>query len=277
MSIYWVVGFLLFLLTLYIFVDREIYFYEGTHLGPRIQGWLYDRWAKKYDQGKQASQARDAEMLARPLVTALREAPAPLVLDLATGTGRLPLALLREPDFGGHIVALDISLGMLEQAAVKLADYKTGVTLIRQSGWPLPFPDETFDIVCCLEALEVMPEMETPLAELFRTLRPGGLLVTSRGTEASGRRAKVISAPDFVRLLERTGFTQVEVTPWWKLFDRVLARKPGTLTPAGRPRLSEVLLCPACKEPSLIETADALRCQRCGRKLPRTPEGILLL
>ncbi len=275
--IYWIVGVVVFLVALYLFVDREIYFYEGTHLGPRIQAWLYDRWAKKYDQGKQASQARDADMLARPLLTALQGASQPLVLDLATGTGRLPLALLREPDFDGHILALDISLGMLEQAAVKLADYKTGVTLLRQSGWPLPFADETFDVVCCLEALEVMPEMETPLAELFRLLRPGGILLTSRGTEASGRRAKVVPAPDFVRLLERKGFVQVEIMPWWKLFDRVLARKPGTLLPAGLPRLEQALLCPACRQPTLADAADALRCHRCKRTLLRTPEGIVLL
>ncbi len=274
---YWIVGAVVFLIVLYIFVDREIYFYEGTHLGPRLQGWLYDRWAKKYDQGKQASQAHDAEMLAQPLLQALQDVPQPFVLDLATGTGRLPLALLRAPDFNGHILALDISLGMLEQAAAKLADYKTGVTLLRQTGWPLPFPDESFDLVCCLEALEVMPEMETPLAELFRLLRPGGMLLTSRGTEASGRRAKVVSAPDFVRLLERQGFTRIEITPWWKLFDRVLACKPGTLPPAGPRRLDEVLLCPACGRQALTETPDSLHCRQCSRTLPITPEGIILL
>jgi MFS family permease len=41
------------------FLDREIYFYEGARLGARLQRWLYDRWAAKYDQGKRASQAQD--------------------------------------------------------------------------------------------------------------------------------------------------------------------------------------------------------------------------
>jgi len=54
-----VVGFIL---------DREVYFYEGTHLGPRVQSWLYDRWSKKYDEGKRESQLRDNEMLAKPLL-----------------------------------------------------------------------------------------------------------------------------------------------------------------------------------------------------------------
>lgn len=275
--IFWVAGIVLFLILLYLFVDREIYFYEGTHLGTRLQGWLYDRWAKKYDEGKRASQEHDAEMLARPILDRLAGAPQPLILDLATGTGRLPLALLREPAFGGSIVALDISLGMLQQAALKLADYKTGVTLVRQQGWPLPFSDESFDVVCCLEALEVMPEMETPLAELFRLLRPGGTLVTSRGTEASGRRAKVVSAEAFTRLLERHGFVEVEISPWWKLFDRVLARKPGVFVPAGPRRLEALLACPDCGQQALTYAGGAYQCRQCGRALTCSPEGIILL
>lgn len=274
--IYWIIGIVLFLIAVYIFVDREIYFYEGTHLGGRVQGWLYDRWAKKYDEAKRASQEHDAEMLARPLLEALEAAPEPFLLDVATGTGRLPLALLREPEFAGHVVALDISLGMLEQAAIKLADFKTGVTLVRQSGWPLPFPDATFDAVCCLEALEVMPESETPLAELYRVLRPGGTFVTSRGTEASGRRAKVLPAEAFTALLESKGFEAVAITPWWRLFDRVLARKPGRLVPAGVRRVADVLACPACGEIGVEEAGSGLACRKCGSRLPVDGQGIIL-
>src|SRR5919109_191226 len=101
-------------------LEREIYFYEGVHLGPRVQAWLYDRWAKKYDQGKRESQLRDDEMLAGPLLNLLKDVPEPFVLDFATGTGRLSYALMRRREFNGHIIALDLSQGMLEQAAAKL-------------------------------------------------------------------------------------------------------------------------------------------------------------
>jgi ubiquinone/menaquinone biosynthesis C-methylase UbiE len=215
----------IFLGLLYWFVDREIYFYEGTRLGPRVQGWLYDRWAKKYDAGKQESLARDADMLARPAIEALRGIPNSLVLDLATGTGRLPFALLTEPDFTGTVTAIDVSQGMLNEAARKLAAYAERVTLKQVVGFPLPYPDESFDMVSCMEALEVMPEMETPLRELYRVLKPGGFLLTSRGTEASGRREKVVSAEQFRVKLEAMGFEQVEIVHWWKWFDRVSARK----------------------------------------------------
>ena len=172
-------------------LDREVCFYEGTHLGPRVQSWLYDRWSKKYDEGKRESQLRDNEMLAKPLLAVLKNVPEPFILDFATGTGRLSFALLSQPEFNGHIIALDLSQGMLEKAVVKLASITVpkgtaSVEFLRHLSLPLPFPDEAFDAVCALEVLELFPNMDEPLAELSRVLRPGGILLTSRGTEESG-------------------------------------------------------------------------------------------
>ncbi|KAF0106421.1 MAG: ubiquinone/menaquinone biosynthesis methyltransferase [Anaerolineaceae bacterium] len=275
--ILWIAIIVVILIAAGFLLEREIYFYEGVHLGPRVQGWLYDRWAKKYDADKQASQARDAEVIVRPLLDALTGIPAPLVLDVATGTGRFPSALLGEAGFGGHVIALDISRGMLELAAQKLASRRAAVTLMHTASMPLPFPDATFDAVSCFEALEVMPAMEAPLAELYRLLRPGGILVTSRGTEESGRKAKVKSAEQFTALLQKTGFENVEIQKWWKLFDFVRARKPGRLVPAGKRALADALKCPRCGKVEWAGQADGpLRCGACGSEVPVSAEKIVL-
>lgn len=221
----WVIGIIGLGFILY-FLDREIYFYEGAHMGTRIQGWLYDRWAARYDIGKQESQAQDRERLARPIIDLITDVPEPSILDYATGTGRLPLALLREPEFKGHIVAVDVSKGMLEQAEMKLAEYKGRYELVHLTDLPLPYPDNSFNVVSCMEALELMPSIEEPLAELFRVLKPGGVFMSSRGTETSGRKSKVRSVDTFTKILNKTGFEQVQITPWWRWFDHVLARKP---------------------------------------------------
>jgi ubiquinone/menaquinone biosynthesis C-methylase UbiE len=270
------IAFVLLLGALYYFIDREIYFYEGMRLGPRLQRWLYDRWAADYDRGKQASQSEDEQMLARPILERLGELRAPLVLDLATGTGRLGRALFLQTDFYGRIVAMDISHRMLQLAARKLSAFRDRLDLIQYLTLPLPFPDESFDVVCCLEALEVMPEMETPLAELYRVLRPGGLLVTSRGTEASGRKDKVRSAENFSALLRASGFEQVEITAWWKYFDRVFAQKPGSAPPVERRRLSSLLKCQVCGKTNWQEHPAELLCRSCGRKYAYAENGILV-
>jgi len=257
-------------------LDREIYFYEGVHLGPRVQAWLYDRWSKKYDKSKRESQSRDHEMLAQPLADALKNVPEPFVLDFATGTGRLSYALMSQPEFKGRIVALDLSQGMLEQAASKLSPYLDRVDLLRHQSLPLPFPDAAFDMVCALEVLELFPNMDEPLSELTRVLRPSGILLTSRGTEESGRKAKVKSKTQFSALLERNGIGNVQITKWWKLFDRVIAKKNGSSTPVGWRKLSEVMRCPACKHTQWQQEAGALKCENCGKEFPIAKEGIVL-
>ena len=271
-----VIGFLL---------DREIYFYEGVHLGPRAQAWLYDRWSRKYDEGKRESQLRDHEMLARPLLDLLnasQRVPAPFVLDFATGTGRLSYALLSHEGFHGHIIALDLSQGMLERAAVKLkgrgdpAPTSAGVELLRHQSMPLPFLDAAFDVVCCLEVLELFPNMDGPLAELTRVLRPGGILLTSRGTEESGRKAKVKSKVEFGELLKRCGVDNFQIAPWWKLFDRVIAVKNGTSNPVGARKLSDVMRCGVCRQTQWKKEAGVMKCQHCGKELSITKEGIVL-
>lgn len=254
-------------------LDREIYFYEGVHLGPRVQAWLYDRWSKKYDEGKRESQLQDDEMLAQPLLEALRGVPTPFLLDFATGTGRLSAALTSRPEFAGHIIALDLSLGMLERAAEKLAGRAAEIEFLRHQTLPLPFPDESFDVVCALEVLELFPSMDEPLAELARVLRPGGLLLTSRGTEASGRRAKVKSEAAFRSVLEANGFEAVQITKWWKLFDRALAVKAGRSAPVPHRSLRDVLKCPVCGGVDW----QGWSCRCCGKALTVTSGGIVVL
>ncbi|HSM71504.1 MAG TPA: methyltransferase domain-containing protein, partial [Anaerolineales bacterium] len=236
--------------------------------------------ARKYDAGKHESQLRDDEMLAQPLLEATRSVPAPFVLDFATGTGRLSYALTDRPEFEGHIIALDLSRGMLEQASAKLAgkaaEGSGSVEFLRHQSMPLPFPDAAFDVVCALEVLELFPNMDEPLAEFSRLLRPGGVFLTSRGTEASGRKAKVKSVKQYTALLEKHGFTNVQVTKWWKLFDRVIAVKSGKSNPAERHRLEDVLQCSDCRQIQWGMVSGAMQCERCGNQLSVTDDAIVL-
>jgi ubiquinone/menaquinone biosynthesis C-methylase UbiE len=124
--------------------------------------------------------------------------------------------------------------------------------------------------------LEHFPNMDTPLAELSRVLRPGGILLTSRGTEESGRKAMIKTTSEFLSLLEKNGWQQIQITPWWKFYDRVLAVKHGSSQPVTAKRLSEVLTCSSCKAIDWERRSSALKCQTCEKELFITQEEIVL-
>jgi demethylmenaquinone methyltransferase/2-methoxy-6-polyprenyl-1,4-benzoquinol methylase len=93
------------------------------------------------------------------------------VLDLATGSGDLALAIQhRLPE--ARIVAADFSPDMLEVAR------KKGVAnTVVADALQLPFESASFDAVTVAFGLRNMADWDRALAEMARVLRDGGLLV----------------------------------------------------------------------------------------------------
>ncbi|MBC7250478.1 MAG: class I SAM-dependent methyltransferase [Anaerolineae bacterium] len=201
---------------------------EGAYLGPRVVAWLYDLSARRYDAVKQFDLNDENYFLALPLLRALNHVPVPRVLDVATGTARLPVALLRKPDFQGRVVGLDLSRQMLALAQRKARRYGLRLHLIQQDAALLPFADNTFDAVTCVEALEFLANPRHALQEMTRVLRPGGvLLVTNRvNWEARLMPGKAFSNLQMRALLESLGLRQIIIQRWQVCYDLVWARKP---------------------------------------------------
>jgi len=210
---------------------REVFFFEGIRLGARLHTMLYNTWADSYDIDKSKVQKDDARTLVGPLVERLeRDAantPDALILDAATGTGRLPAALLSESRFTGRVIGLDISSGMLGKAAEKLSPFGSRSVLLHQKATPLPFPDGTFDAVSCLETVELLAEQAEHFKEFRRVMKPGGILLVSRNTGEWGRNGVVCPPRQFADNLRSAGFERIEISPWWQRFDLVWARKPA--------------------------------------------------
>jgi SAM-dependent methyltransferase len=253
---------------------------EGTYLGPRIVVLLYDWSAHIYERIKQYDTGDEQWFLGLPLAQALGLIPAPLVLDVATGTGRLPRALLRQPAFGGRVIAIDLSRRMLGEAARRTAQFSDRLTYIWQDARELPFDDGTFDAVACLEALEFTPDPAEVLVELVRVLRPGGvLLVTNRvGRDARFLPGRAFPRDEFERVLDALPLEDVTVRRWQVDYDLAWAIKVGEPRGGSVRPLPEVLRCPTCGgrlDLMAEEAALAFLCATCARAYPIAEDGVI--
>lgn len=225
------------------FLYWQLVIAEGAYLGTRVVALLYDWFAPRYDGVKQYNKTEDALMLAEPVLRHLRTLPltperrgeSPLsagegwvkVLDVATGTGRLPDALLSQPRFKGSIVALDASAGMLALAKDKLSRHGDRIEFARHDAQKLPYPDATFDVVTCLEALEFMRDWRRAVMEMQRVLKPGGLLMLSNriGPDAWKLPGRAVPTPAFCDWLREIGLQAVERRAWLVDYDLVTGIK----------------------------------------------------
>jgi SAM-dependent methyltransferase len=266
------IGFILLGVLLY----WQLIIAEGTHLGPGAVTLLYDLSARAYERIKQYDAGDEQWFLGLPLARALELIPSPLVLDVATGTGRLPRALLRQPPFEGRVIGLDLSRRMLHEATKQTAQFADRLSYIWQDARNLPFDDNTFDAVTCLEALEFTPNPREVLAEMVRVLRPGGVLLT---TNRIGRDVKLLPGRTFPRnafagVLGELALEDVKVRPWQMDYDLAWAVKSGEPRGGGMRPLPEILRCPACHG-NIEREGSAFYCTGCSRAYPIAADGVI--
>ena len=222
LGLLWTIAYWLFVIT------------EGVYLGQRVVVWLYDWYAPRYDGIKEYVTEEEQWLVVEPLLGELgTQVKRPLVLDVATGTGRVPFFLLQDGRLrrrlGGRIIGLEPAGRMLAHAVANcqpLAE-EGGLDWVQQTAVPLPFPAHTFDALTCLEALEFLPDETTAVAEMVRVLKPGApLLLTRRtGWEARLFVGRYRSRPQFATWLESLGLEDVVVVDWQSNYDLAIGRK----------------------------------------------------
>lgn len=131
----------------------------------------FDRAADFYDQTRGFPAGAD-EPIAALIAQAGSLKNDSRVLEIGVGTGRIALPLSA---YVGRYYGVDLSRPMMNRLRAK----QTGeaVYLTEADATRLPFPDKAFDAAVVVHVFHLIPNWRDALAELGRTLRPGGRLI----------------------------------------------------------------------------------------------------
>jgi SAM-dependent methyltransferase len=97
------------------------------------------------------------------------------VLDAACGTGVVARLAAERVGADGRVVGLDLNPGMLTVAR-SLPVGGAPIGWVQATAGRLPFPDGSFEVVCCQLGLQFFPDRAAALAEMARVLVGGGRL-----------------------------------------------------------------------------------------------------
>lgn len=147
-----------------------------TQKSSRVTRSNYDRLSPWYDllAGRSERRAKAAGLE----ILAVQEGDT--VLEIGSGTGQALLALARSVGSSGKVVGIDLSGGMISQAAAKVsrAALSQRAALVCGDTLYLPFQTSFCDAVFMSFTLELFPpdSITTVLSECQRVLRNGGSL-----------------------------------------------------------------------------------------------------
>jgi len=137
-------------------------------IGSYGVGEGYSKWASNYDDmPNMLIDAEEPEL--RKVIGNIKPGKA---IDFACGTGRYSSILTK---LGHRVTGVDSSKSMLDIAKRKVP---TG-TFINADIKDIPIQETDFDLGICALALTHFNKLSTPVREMARLIRPGGLLVFS--------------------------------------------------------------------------------------------------
>jgi demethylmenaquinone methyltransferase/2-methoxy-6-polyprenyl-1,4-benzoquinol methylase len=138
---------------------------------------MFDDISSKYDFLNHFLSFGIDRIWRRKLVNILRQRKPDKILDVATGTGDLAIAISAlNPQ---KIVGIDISEKMLEIGQKKIMDKGLNklITLQRADAEKIPFSDNSFAAITVAFGVRNYENLELGLSEMSRVLRPGGLML----------------------------------------------------------------------------------------------------
>ena len=140
-------------------------------------GEVFDRVAERYDVMNDLMSLGLHRYWKTFAVSVVRPRPGERVLDVASGSGDLAVALAARVGSEGEVWATDVNRKMLARGRDRLLDAGVLTPAVQCDAERLPFPSEYFDGVTVGFGLRNMTRKDVALAEMARVLKPGGRIV----------------------------------------------------------------------------------------------------
>lgn len=152
--------------------------YKNSDLGKKEQvAKMFDTISGEYDGLNRVISFGIDVKWRKKVVKIVDQTNPKSILDIATGTGDLAIALAKTN--ADKIIGLDISSGMLDIGKQKILKEKLEKTIdmVLADSENMPFEDNTFDAITVAFGVRNFETLEKGLKEILRVLKPNGIFV----------------------------------------------------------------------------------------------------
>lgn len=168
---------------------------------------MFDNIAPTYDKLNHIMSLNIDRVWRRRVMRIVRRAKAHKIMDVATGTGDLAIAMAKRVD-RTQILGVDLSEEMLAVAREKVRKQGLEERIMLEKGDAenlVMVADESVDAVTVAFGVRNFENMEQGLRELYRTIKPGGKLVVLEFSMPKNRLVRWIYRQYAHRLLPYVG------------------------------------------------------------------------
>lgn len=167
---------------------------------------MFDNIAPKYDLLNHTLSWNIDRLWRRHVVREVRRARPRRILDVATGTGDLAIAMARRIR-GVQVLGVDLSEQMLDVARVKIArrGLEDRIVLDRGDAEHLELGNAVVDVATVAFGVRNFENLEAGLSELARVVKPGGRVVILEFSRPRNRLFRAVYEFYAGRILPRIG------------------------------------------------------------------------
>ena len=168
---------------------------------------MFDNIAPTYDRLNHIMSLNIDRIWRRRVMRIIRRAKPQRIMDVATGTGDLAIAMARKVN-EAHILGVDLSEEMLSEARkkIKRLELEKRISLEKGDAENLTMvASESVDAATVAFGVRNFENIERGLSEIYRTLRQGGKLVVLEFSMPKNRLVRWVYRQYAHRLLPRIG------------------------------------------------------------------------